>query len=238
MDTRFYRALIVQDDGEGSDDGYGVVFPDLPGCTSLGETVEQAYEHAFEALALHIEGMVEEGIPLPQPSPFTAPLPDWLAAAGGGDRRADRAGAGQAAGPSREISITMDKGLLDRLDNLATAKGDTRSGYIAEAVRERVEQRATRRGPPQGQAHAGTSVTEAIMNDVMNVKGSPTAHTPGMPGADRLTALASRYVDVGTLPWKPTPCAGIEMKILVEDTATGLLTALFRWQPGAELTLS
>lgn len=75
------------------------------------------------------------------------------------------------------------------------------------------------------------------MNDVMNVKGSPTAHTPGMPGADRLTALASRYVDVGTLPWKPTPCAGIEMKILVEDTATGLLTALFRWQPGAELTL-
>lgn len=84
MDTRFYRALIVQDDGEGSDDGYGVVFPDLPGCTSLGETVEQAYEHAFEALALHIEGMVEEGIPLPQPSPFTAPLPDWLAAAGGG----------------------------------------------------------------------------------------------------------------------------------------------------------
>ena len=75
------------------------------------------------------------------------------------------------------------------------------------------------------------------MNDVMNVKGSPTAHTPGLPGADKLTALASRYVDVDTLPWKPTPCAGIEMKVLVEDTATGLLTALFRWQPGAELTL-
>ncbi len=75
------------------------------------------------------------------------------------------------------------------------------------------------------------------MNDVMNVKGSPTAHTPGMPGADKLTALASRYVTVDELPWKPTPCAGIEMKVLVEDTATGLLTALFRWQPGAELTL-
>jgi anti-sigma factor ChrR (cupin superfamily) len=75
------------------------------------------------------------------------------------------------------------------------------------------------------------------MNDVMNVKGSPTAHTPGMKGAEKLTALASRYVTVGELPWKPTPCAGIEMKVLVEDTATGLLTALFRWQPGAELTL-
>jgi quercetin dioxygenase-like cupin family protein len=77
------------------------------------------------------------------------------------------------------------------------------------------------------------------MNDVMtNTKlGSPTAATPGMVGQEKLTALASRYVDVDSLPWKPTPCAGIEMKVLVEDPATGLLTALFRWQPGAELTL-
>ncbi|HEU0218645.1 MAG TPA: cupin domain-containing protein [Stellaceae bacterium] len=77
------------------------------------------------------------------------------------------------------------------------------------------------------------------MNDVMtNTKiGSPTATTPGMKGADKLTALASRYVEVDELPWKPTPCAGIEMKVLVEDTVTGLMTALFRWQPGAELTL-
>ncbi len=77
------------------------------------------------------------------------------------------------------------------------------------------------------------------MNDVMtNTKlGSPTAATPCMTGQDKLTALASRYVDVDTLPWKPTPCAGIEMKVLVEDPSTGLLTALFRWQPGAELTL-
>jgi quercetin dioxygenase-like cupin family protein len=77
------------------------------------------------------------------------------------------------------------------------------------------------------------------MNDVtMSVKpAQPTAATPGMKGADRLTALASRYVDVDDLPWKPTPCAGIDMKVLVEDPATGLLTALFRWQPGAELSL-
>lgn len=77
------------------------------------------------------------------------------------------------------------------------------------------------------------------MNDVTtNAKlGSPTAATPGMKGADLLTPLASRYVTVDELPWKPTPCPGIDMKVLVEDTATGLMTALFRWQPGAELTL-
>lgn len=64
-----------------------------------------------------------------------------------------------------------------------------------------------------------------------------TATTPFMQGGDRLGPLASRYVDVDNLPWKPTPCAGIDMKILLEDKDSGLLTALFRWQPGAELAL-
>ena len=64
-----------------------------------------------------------------------------------------------------------------------------------------------------------------------------TATTPFMKGEDDLPPLASRYVDVGDLPWKPTPCPGIDMKILVEDKDTGLLTALFRWQPGSELSL-
>ena len=77
------------------------------------------------------------------------------------------------------------------------------------------------------------------MNDVMTdtSQASPTATTPFMKGGDRLGPLDSRYVDVGTLPWKPTPCPGIEMKILLEDPASGLMTALFRWQPGAELAL-
>jgi anti-sigma factor ChrR (cupin superfamily) len=64
-----------------------------------------------------------------------------------------------------------------------------------------------------------------------------TAQTPFLRGAEMLGPLASRYVTVEDLPWKPTPCPGIDMKILVEDRDTGLLTALFRWQPGAELGL-
>jgi anti-sigma factor ChrR (cupin superfamily) len=63
------------------------------------------------------------------------------------------------------------------------------------------------------------------------------ATTPHLANEAMLGPLASRYVNVDDLPWKPTPCAGIDMKILLEDTDTGLLTALFRWQPGSELTL-
>lgn len=139
METQFYRALIVQDEGEEPQHGYGVVFPDLPGCTSSGDTVEQAYEHAFEALALHIEGMVEEGAVLPTPSPFNAPLPHWLARVPGNVERTVLVPV-KLPGRAIRISVTMDKGLLARLDAVAAASGETRSGYIARAVRERIEQ--------------------------------------------------------------------------------------------------
>jgi anti-sigma factor ChrR (cupin superfamily) len=64
-----------------------------------------------------------------------------------------------------------------------------------------------------------------------------TAATPYLENANTLGPLSSCYVDVARLPWKPTPCRGIDMKILLEDKESGLMTALFRWQPGAELTL-
>lgn len=63
------------------------------------------------------------------------------------------------------------------------------------------------------------------------------AATPMLKEQDALSPLASRFVDVGSLPWKPTQCEGVEMKILLEDPDTGLMTALFRWQPGAKLPL-
>ncbi|RRV10513.1 hypothetical protein EGJ27_02510 [Pseudomonas sp. v388] len=63
------------------------------------------------------------------------------------------------------------------------------------------------------------------------------AITPNLPELDALPALASRYVDLDHLPWKPTPTPGIDMKILLQDQETGLLTALFRWAPGTRLPL-
>lgn len=63
------------------------------------------------------------------------------------------------------------------------------------------------------------------------------AHTPFLVGQESLADFDSRYVDVEALPWKPTPTPGIDMKILLQDDETGLLTALFRWQPGAQLDL-
>lgn len=64
-----------------------------------------------------------------------------------------------------------------------------------------------------------------------------TAVTPFAPNHEGLCPLASRYVEVEKLPWQPTRFPGIEMKVLLKDEQSGLLTALFRWAPGAKLPL-
>jgi len=47
---------------------FGVSFPDFPGCVTAGKTLEEARRLAAEALALHIEGMIEDGAEIPVPS--------------------------------------------------------------------------------------------------------------------------------------------------------------------------
>lgn len=63
------------------------------------------------------------------------------------------------------------------------------------------------------------------------------AITPNAAGHDKLGPLASRYVDVAQLPWVESKYPGIKIKILMEDKDSGLITALFRCEPGARLPL-
>ena len=60
---RTYIGLVHKD--AGSD--YGVSFPDLPGCVTAGATLEEAREMAAEALALHLDGLGEDGADVPAP---------------------------------------------------------------------------------------------------------------------------------------------------------------------------
>lgn len=57
--------------------GYCVTFPDLPGCITEGDTLEEAYEMAKEALSLHLWGLEDDGDPIPKPSsPADVVVPD------------------------------------------------------------------------------------------------------------------------------------------------------------------
>lgn len=48
-----------------------------------------------------------------------------------------------------------------------------------------------------------------------------------------LAALASRYVDIDSMPWRDTRWPKIKVKVLMEDKERGLATMLMRWEPGA-----
>jgi predicted RNase H-like HicB family nuclease len=58
-----YIALIHKESGS----GFGASFPDLPGCISVADTLEELRPMIEEALGFHIEGMIEDGDAVPEP---------------------------------------------------------------------------------------------------------------------------------------------------------------------------
>ena len=63
-----YLALVHKDEGT----SYGVSFPDVPGCTSAGDTLEEALANAAEALEGHLALLAADGDPIPAPRSFEA----------------------------------------------------------------------------------------------------------------------------------------------------------------------
>ncbi len=61
------------------------------------------------------------------------------------------------------------------------------------------------------------------------------AVTPDAKNHQGLGPLSSRFVEVDALPWRETRFPGVEIKTLIEDKETGLLTTLVRMAPGASL---
>ena len=62
-----------------------------------------------------------------------------------------------------------------------------------------------------------------------------SAVTPKAVNHAQLPALASRFVEVAALPWEKTRFAGVEAKTLLADRATGVVTSLMKFAPGARL---
>lgn len=62
-----YRFLIVVEDAGANLSAYS---PDLPGCVATGRTREEVERTMYEAIRLHLEGLLEDGQPVPSPSSF------------------------------------------------------------------------------------------------------------------------------------------------------------------------
>lgn len=53
---------------ESAENNYSAYVPDLPGCVATGTTIEEAEAQIREAIEFHLEGLREDGLPLPPPS--------------------------------------------------------------------------------------------------------------------------------------------------------------------------
>ena len=132
-----YVAFVHDDD----EPGFGVSFPDFPGCISDGDTVDDALRRGAEALAFHVDGMMHDGESIPQPrSLHDIKADDSLAGWRDGATIAfvplilDR-------GSPRRINVSLDSGLLHAIDDEAKRRGMTRSAFLTSAARNAIEGR-------------------------------------------------------------------------------------------------
>ena len=134
MATLNYVAVLER----GLNGSFGVFFPDLPGCVSAGNSADEAMTDAREALALHVEGMVEDGVKLPEPSSVHAFGAEDFP---GSDVAAlffvpvDVPTAPKREDPPLRINVSLPQSLVARIDAAADANGLTRSGLLAVAAR-------------------------------------------------------------------------------------------------------
>lgn len=113
---------------------YGVSFPDFPGVITAGRDLDDARRMAEEALALHVEGMMEDGEAIPEPSPLEAIM-------------AKRTNRGAVAivvglvteGVARRVNITVPEDVLARIDRYASEHGLSRSGFLVQAAKKVLE---------------------------------------------------------------------------------------------------
>jgi len=113
---------------------FGVIVPDLPGCFSAGDSLDEALSGAEEAVAAWIDAALDAGEAIPPPSSLDTLRnnPDY----------ADWALGVVAVDPAllddttERVNITLPRRVLKRLDALARAAGESRSGFIAQLTLE------------------------------------------------------------------------------------------------------
>ena len=117
---------------------WGVVVPDLPGCFSAGDTLEDAMIQAEDAITAWIQAAIDDGKDIPAPSRIEAlraahpEFDGWLWAL----VKVDPA---MLDNTLERVNISLPRRVLHRLDARARNAGETRSGFIARMAVEGCE---------------------------------------------------------------------------------------------------
>lgn len=108
---------------------FGVVVPDLPGCFSAGDTLDEAVDNAKEAMELWLETVIDDGGAVPEPRSITEHQADpefsgWVWAVVTIDLA-------ELSDKAERVNVTLPARVLRRIDAAAKAAGESRSGFIA-----------------------------------------------------------------------------------------------------------
>lgn len=112
-----------------NDQAYGVVVPDLPGCFSAGDTLDEAIDNAKEAIDLWLETVIDDGRAVPTPKSIAEhqanqEFVNWIWAVVSVDLA-------ELSDKVERVNITLPARVLRRIDAAAKASGESRSGFIA-----------------------------------------------------------------------------------------------------------
>ena len=111
---------------------FGVVVPDIPGCFSAGDTLDEAIDNAGEAILLMLETMMDDGLAIPTPGSVSEhqknpEFSEWVWAVVSVDMAT-------LSDKAERVNITLPARVLRRVDAAAAAAGESRSGYIARCA--------------------------------------------------------------------------------------------------------
>jgi predicted RNase H-like HicB family nuclease len=113
---------------------YGVTVPDLPGCFSAGDTVDEALLNAIEAIECHLESLLIDG----EEIPTSRNVEDYFHNRdfAGGTWALVEIDLSKLSGKVRSVNVTIPEQILNRIDSFASSSGESRSGLLIAAALE------------------------------------------------------------------------------------------------------
>ena len=125
-----YPVVIHKD----SNSDYGVTVPDVSGCFSAGQTVDEALQEVTEAIECHLEGLLMDGesIPVPHSIEYYQNNSEYT----GGVWAVVTIDLAKLSGKTTRVNITLPERVLNLMDKFAAENGETRSGLIVQAAIE------------------------------------------------------------------------------------------------------
>ena len=123
---------------QGQPGNFGLTFPDVPGCVTAADTLDELLQQAAEALSFHLEGLAEDKRPMPVPHKLEELQANPEFAVDFAEARLVTLIPYDPPGKAIRVNITIEQHLLEAIDQNARMEGSSRSGFLAQAARMRL----------------------------------------------------------------------------------------------------